>query len=879
MHIHTAPARSACVVRPISCMLCLAVLLLFAPSSSRLAAQGPSTIIPPHNAPAPSMPNFPPPPPPPLPPGSQPPNMAPGSRPPNMAPRANPSTAPQVLYESAPTTQSVTQVGGAVPPKGAETLPTQAPEGPRTTMIVRQMDIDQFFNQLREKTGVRVKAMGQTRGQKIDLMARSQTVEEILNQIATPRGWIWVQRPDGTYELYDKDTYVRQVQSQQVIRQIFQLRYIDAEELQKIIQPILTPELGAVAVDARSNKLIVTDLPSKIALIQSIVQEYDVQLYTRVFEIRHAKTQDIADRLDEVKSKSAELIVDPTNHQIIAKDTFDKIKIMEQLVNILDREVEMKVYNLTNIGDQGKDATDFIDKFIKPLTTEDAILEYNPSSSKLIVRDVHSVQEKILEVLHQVDVPRKQVRIEGEIVSVMLSNDFSLGTDWVLSHNLTSAIRANQPGATSFNQPSSTASTGTGTGTTGTGTTPNAVAATVPNSAFAKTIEAGLPLATIGSAGLSVINLTDDYKVQLTAALTDKRTRLLLRPRLLISNGQEGSFAVTREEPILQTYFSYNNVNDNQNNTNSAGQQLLESGLTVTIRPNISNRGLVEMEVEFENSASFIVPNIGNNIRGVGKTAEQAKTILVVPSGQTRVIGGLISRDHEEDTSGVPLLSEIPWIGFLFGKKDQVDTMRNLMFFITPTIVDERPQNDLIVEPVNEVARLAMQQATQGAPVPPKNLNEIPRELVPYLQKARPEALPMPLSADQATTVSTVQTDEGTTVSVNTIEAPVGGNTAAAGSRLLSNEPFKEPVSTAAELKVGGAVQLLSTGPGAGPSGVFGGGAAGKGAGKARAATHAPTRPSTRAVSPAGPTRDRRSRLGRGSSTMGGGMPGTETRY
>lgn len=671
--------------------------------------------------------------------------VAPPAAAPENPAAATPAEMPEVLYES-----------------GGEALATAAPAQEKITIIAKQYDLDRIFGTIREKTGVQVKAMGAIKGVKIDLTAQDKTVEEILDQISlAPNNWIWRKIEDGSYEVYDKDSYIKIVQAGQVIRTTFQLKFIDAEEFDAIIKPVLTPNLGASSADARTNKLIITDLPDKIALIQSIIREYDIQLYTRPFEIRFGDTDEIADRLEDIKSKAAEIIVDPVNRLIIAKDTFEKIKEMEQIVELLDRDQEIRVYNLANIGYENELAEELIDLFIEPLLTDDAVINYSTATSKLFIKDVHSVQEQVLDVLRQLDQPRKQVLIEGEVLSVDLGTELNLGTEWTFASDLQGAIDA--------------------------GTAPEGI-----EDAF------GLPLASVGSGGFSFVDLGDKVRVAFNAAMKDDNTNILLQPRIIIANGEEGSFDVISSEPYSQTFF-YNN---SSNTTNSSrGQSTIDTGLMVTITPYISNRGLVEMELHFENSSPIFVSDIdGQGTRGVGKNAQTAETYLIIPSGETRVIGGLISQEKTDSKSGVPILSQLPYLGFLFGTVTKSDSTRNLMFFITPTIIEEEPLNDLMVEPVNQVARASMRNLME-TPIPPAGASDIPEELQPMLEELRPKPLPM--------------SGETTTGDVDVL--PEGS---AVGIALLSDEAYVDPKAVGKE-KVGGAVHTL--GGGVGPSGVFGG--------------------------------------------------------
>jgi hypothetical protein len=270
------------------------------------------------------------------------------------------------------------------------------------------------------------------------------------------------------------------------------------------------------------------------------------------------------------------------------------------------------------------------------------------------------------------------------------------------------------------------------------------------------------------------------------------------------------------------------------------------------------------MEIEFMNSSPIFVPKeeMGGNVRGVGSTEQSASTYMIVPSGETRVIGGLISRDLSDSTDGVPYLSRLPILGFLFGQMSNKDTLTNLMFFITPTIIQESPLNDLVVEPVNEVAKLGMEEAKKEEEAP-ENPNEIPTTLKPYLEEIRPEALPMP--DDQASTMtSSVRLeapDLGTTASMTLETKELGG-------KLLKNEPYKSPQPAVAQLKVGGA--LGATGGAKGPTGTFGGGG-GVSKPKTKAAVRKPEPVAPKPTPTPTRQRDRRSRRG--------GMPGSETRY
>ncbi len=705
--------------------------------------------------------------------------------------RTAPEEAPEVLFESDSESEDeggppegFAQVGGAVPDETAEPLATERPESTRVRAVYKDMDISEVFSRLRKDYGVRIEAKGAALGQKLSLRERDIPVEDLLTKIGNENKWVWVERDDGAYQIMDKDTYVRTVEAEQVIRQIFPLRYINAAEMVKVLEPMINAEIGSIAADERSNKIIVVELPHVINMIQAIVQEYDTQLYTRVFEIEHADTEGLADRLEEIKSDAAEMHIDPLNRLIIVTDTFEKIKIMEQLVELLDQDQEIRIYNLVNIGLDGEIAEEIVDTFIEPLISEDAILEWQGDTGKLVVRDVTSVHDKIYAILKELDTPRKQVLIEGEVMQITLDHDLSFGMEWQYSRDLNAAIAADQPALSgSFND---------------------------------LTSDEGLPIINAAASGLNAIQLTGNVRAQLKAAMSDSRSRLLLRPRIIIVNHEIGTFDVTRNDPIINTFFSGGYGGGSQyGGGRSSSQSFVQSGLIIDITPHISNRGLVELEVSFENSQPIIVPAeefSGGTQRGVGTSRQRSDTVLIIPDGETRVIGGLISDSETENNSGVPFLADIPFLGFLFGTQEKIDNRSNVVFFITPTIIEEQPKNDLMVVAVNAKAKASMGESELATG--PDDVNEIPEELQMYLDTSHsPRDSGEPLNEDEPGSLP-IEIDEPTTDTFNMDGQQLGRS-------LLTDEPYVGDGTATNEVRLGGALEQLDRNM-IGPTGAFG---------------------------------------------------------
>ncbi len=113
----------------------------------------------------------------------------------------------------------------------------------------------------------------------------------------------------------------------------------------------------------------------------------------------------------------------------------------------------------------------------------------------------------------------------------------------------------------------------------------------------------------------------------------------------------------------------------------------VQTGVTLRVTPSVTNNRQIMMRVETINSGATFSPNgtlIDNN---------SSKSELLVPDGQTVVIGGLTQTTVQLTKSGIPLLVDLPVIGRLFGYTNRQETRRDLLIMITPHIVDEGQQS------------------------------------------------------------------------------------------------------------------------------------------------------------------------------------------
>jgi type II secretory pathway component GspD/PulD (secretin) len=599
------------------------------------------------------------------------------------------------------------------------TAPVETPSGATSTssgdgkisLVFNEAPIERVVAELSRKSGKNVVARGKTVGQKVTIIARDMPLERVLDILVNQKpNWLWYPaegRPD-TYEIWDQESFRAEVLPKQVRQKVFVPREITAEEANKAIQGVLTPNIGTASFDPRSNKLIVTDLPYVLELVQRLIEQIDVKFVTRVFYIAHADVNSIAEKLSNLKSPAAPAPeVDERTHQIIVRDRLDIIRQMELLVETLDIGPEMRVYELNNIGFEGQDRQDLEDA-ISEVLTPNAYYKINVQSGKLIVEDVPEVHEKIEKILQAFDQPAKQVLIQAEIIETAFRQGFSYGSDWTVSGDLFSSVidgltgRSISSGSTSESSGSSGSSTSTGN--TQGGSVPVGSQTLDKNTLGFLDFRKEFPIVSAGEGGLNAQYLSRHAYIALKAALSDSRTRILQQPRAIVKNQKEVAFSVGEKVPFFTGGVYNENVRNDTNTftaTDLPQQNLLNVGLDLNIRPTIYNNGLVEMEVEISNDSAVVTQRIFNDKKfdAVGTKNQQIQSTLIIPSGDTRVIGGLVRQDRNESRSGVPGLVKIPVLGpLLFGKYDspaEQNGRQMLLIFLTPTIISDKPTDTL----------------------------------------------------------------------------------------------------------------------------------------------------------------------------------------
>lgn len=345
-----------------------------------------------------------------------------------------------------------------------------------------------------------------------------------------------------------------------------------------------------------------------------------------------------------------------------------------------DEDLETRVFHLgyANV----KEALSVIEK----IKSEKAKISADARTNSIVVKDLSLNIDRMERVLKNLDTRAPQVLIEAKIVEVSSNYARDLGVQWGGQYTGGNTIVSG--GATGVTQVTS-GSGGSTTGIPAIGSTtfyPQTGDIGRSGNAFAVNLPAAVGAGSGGALGFSFGRLMGGklaLDLQLSAMQTVGHGKILSNPKVLTLNTKEAKISSGVDIPI-QTISS--TATGAGGSTTTGGVQTISANLSLSAIPTITNDNRIVMVIKVEKAQ----PDFSRVVTGIPTiTRETADAQLVVNNGETVVLGGILTKSEAESESGIPLLSSIPLIGWLFKNKSKTENQSELMIFITPTIVNE----------------------------------------------------------------------------------------------------------------------------------------------------------------------------------------------
>jgi general secretion pathway protein D len=205
---------------------------------------------------------------------------------------------------------------------------------------------------------------------------------------------------------------------------------------------------------------------------------------------------------------------------------------------------------------------------------------------------------------------------------------------------------------------------------------------------------------------------TINYNVALNALQSRGDVRVLSLPVIIAQNNKQAILNVGEQRPFVQVATS----NIGAGATTQQTIQYLDVGTVLTITPTINPDGYVNLTVDQTNNSA--TNEVEFNAPVISK--REASTQVFLRDGQTTVIGGLSGNTTSKTTSGIPILSKIPFLGpILFGNTQKNTVVSELFLFLTPHIINNDDDIDKLRDAVHNNVEL-LKDVPTGARIVPR---------------------------------------------------------------------------------------------------------------------------------------------------------------
>ena len=378
---------------------------------------------------------------------------------------------------------------------------------------------------------------------------------------------------------------------------------------------------------------------------KALTAAVDEKVITQIYIFKNAKAEEVekSSSLKELLTGSGKITVDQKLNALSITDIESNVNRVVIFIKRLDEGEKITKVVPLNFAK----AADVVSSgILQKLLSEKGKIKTDARTNSLVITDGEANIKEIEEFVKKIDLPTPQVMIEATILETNSNYTKDLGIDWQFQKKL-------------------------GKGISGI--------------SYDAHMALGAGAATGGIFQLGTL-AADQFATIIEALETKTDTKILSNPRIATINNQEAIIKVGKSTPVLITTAS--------EGVAFQSVQYIDTGVTLTVTPQITPDDNVTLKIHPVVSDSL---GIGPGGAPILATSEATTTVLV-KSGQTVVIGGLLKETKPVTTTKVPILGDIPIIGWLFRKKTTGtgEEKRDLMIFITPRVVKqlENPPKD-----------------------------------------------------------------------------------------------------------------------------------------------------------------------------------------
>jgi general secretion pathway protein D len=481
-----------------------------------------------------------------------------------------------------------------------------------------------------------------------------------------------------------------------IITKVIKLEHISAVDVRKILEPMVRGgKAGAISAFGATNHLIITDTADAVRRMERIIGEMDQPGAARTVEVvalENASAEDIArqimtamigaekagNRLSRHVQQIAEggatlptgALVVPATHanSLVLVGTPVQISELRDIIGMLDTEglsgrgpLHAIFLNYLSAEEAAKNLKALLEKNAEKEQRDRISIEANISNNALLLHASPRDFEWVKQLVDALDQVPQQVLVEILIAEASMGNNLDLGVQWMTTdqpeQGRTTFLGSSRPGEE----------------------TP--IIDTITEGIVPQGLSLGVAKGTyVNAQGIEVPLVP----FLLRAMEEDQKVKILYNVPLWAQNNTKASVSVVKNIPLLKSTI------DKGAGTASDTIQTIERkdvGIELNLTPHVNPDEEILLELNPSVEAIIDEGEPGQYTPTFAK--REVDTTVTVPNGATIVISGLIQEEHMEQISRIPLLGDIPLLGWLFRWTSDKIERTNLLIFVTPNIVTD----------------------------------------------------------------------------------------------------------------------------------------------------------------------------------------------
>lgn len=493
-----------------------------------------------------------------------------------------------------------------------------------------------------------------------------------------------------------------------VIRYIYFMKNLDPTKIQQLISK-LQGQGGTVTVYGELKALIFTDKAYNIKSLMKIVAELDrvtMPQVMSVIKLNRTNVSDVIKLYNSLRPSNASqpqrawapthkissleyfpqdvvLAGDERTNTLIVLGSKDAVSRIEEFVTKhvdidLDNQVQpIYTYYLeyTNATDIQKMLTGLVQygnstpagkyggvrdgyKYLQQMT-----IVADPHSNSLIINAAEDDYKVVERLIKKLDVPQKQIALEVLLVQVKDTDTKQLGSQ-ISGPNNTNTFLKNVSAQTSGIPP-------------GTGIVSQAGGSGDINHTI-KTTLASLLSGTIGAAGSTLVTFGQPIWAVFKILKSIASTKIIANPFGVATNNSQLKMSMGAQRRVITgTVYS-------SGSNQASGYSDAQASLEISITPQVNDEGIVNLQIDIQNN-QFVNSDLSDAVQD----KKSLTTSASVANGEVLVLGGIMVDNLEGSKSGVPLLSKIPVLGWMFKSKSKKVSRETFVVFICPKVLDD----------------------------------------------------------------------------------------------------------------------------------------------------------------------------------------------